>query len=355
MTDKCIVWWGRFDPDYSRNRILRQALRDLGWTLVDFHPLLSPLGDLEARLRLHVTPRLVWVPCFRQRDLLAAARWAWVRRIPVLFDPLISAYDKQVFERGTLAAGSARAERLLRWERRRFAQADIVLADTQPHADFFRDVLGAADAHTHVIPVGAEDALFQPDAGTHLAKPQVEVLFYGSFIPLQGPEVIVAAARLLHGEPIVWHLAGSGPLRKTCERQAAGLDNVVFEDWMPYSQLPARIHRADILLGAFGATPKAGRVIPNKVYQALACGRPVVTQESSAYPLTLGAGAESGLNRISANDPAALAGAVRQLAADAALRERQGQAAYRSYSEHFSTPLIRERLRRLLHTELPKP
>ncbi len=37
---KTVLWWGRFDPDYSRNRILRQAYTALGWRIVDFHPLL---------------------------------------------------------------------------------------------------------------------------------------------------------------------------------------------------------------------------------------------------------------------------------------------------------------------------
>ncbi len=27
---KTVLWWGRFDPDYSRNRILRQAYAAAG-------------------------------------------------------------------------------------------------------------------------------------------------------------------------------------------------------------------------------------------------------------------------------------------------------------------------------------
>lgn len=355
MNDKSILWWGRFDADYSRNRIVRQILRELGWTLIDFHPHFSPLGDLEARLRLKISPRLVWVPCFRQRDVAAAARWARRQHVPLLFDPLISAYDKQVFERGKLAPASAAAQRLLAWERRCFALADILLADTQLHADFFRDTLAVRDAHIHVVPVGAEERLFHPAPAAPATKSDIEVLFYGSYIPLQGPETIVSAAWLTRGEPIRWHLVGQGPLRETCEKLAEGLDNIVFEDWVPYAQLPARIHRADILLGVFGSTFKASRVIPNKVYQAMACGKPVITRRSAAYPAELLGATNAGLIWVAAADAGALASAARTLAADAVVaRQAQGEAAYRSYREHFSQTHIRATLEKLLLVDLPR-
>ena len=342
MNERRILWWGRFDPEYARNRILRQALRDLGWTLSDFHPRFSITGDLEARLRRAAIPALVWVPCFRQRDVSAAARWARRRRIPLVFDPLISAYDKRVFERGILTEASAAARRLLSWERRRFMQADVLLADTGLHAEFFHDVIGIPASRIRIVPVGAEEDVFQPTPETSTVKPYTEVLFYGSFVPLQGPQVIIEAARLTQGEPIRWHLVGNGPLRPAVQTLAEGLDNVFFEDWIPYADLPTRIHRADILLGVFGPTPKGRRVIPNKVYQAMACGKPIITQTSAAYPTQLSGMEDSGISWVAAGDARGLAATVSALASQPDAVKRQGAAAYRSYRTYFSADVVRD-------------
>jgi hypothetical protein len=181
---KTVLWWGRFDPGYSRNRILRQAYTALGWQISDFYPWFSPLGDIEARLRRAPRADLVHVPCFRQRDIAAAHRYARRHDIALLIDPLISAYDKQVFERGKLSEDSAKAERLLQREMRLFQSADIVLADTPEHALFFTDNLGVEPGRLRVVYVGAEETLFTP--GTpHAPNSPIEVMFYGSFIPLQ--------------------------------------------------------------------------------------------------------------------------------------------------------------------------
>lgn len=350
MHGKTILWWGRFDPDYSRNRIIRQALRDFGWNVVDFHPLLSQTADLEAALRRRAAATLVWVPCFRHRDVEAAARWAKRRGIPLLFDPLISSYDKQVFERRKHGADSHRARRLLACERKQLRCADWLVADTNAHAELFRALLAGEPAASmpriHVVPVGAEEALFHPQDRTPSSAP-VRVLFYGSFIPLQGAQVIVEAARQCRDAGVHWHLVGNGPLKQDCQALAAGLPDVTFEDWLPYGDLPSRIHRADIVLGVFGTTAKAGRVIPNKVYQALACGKPVVTRTAMVYPAALRTEAQ-GITWVPPGDPPALAQAVRQLAASPARRDADGQAGYRSYRSHFSLAAVRTTLEVLL-------
>lgn len=341
---KTVLWWGRFDPDYSRNRVLRQAYQELGWRVVDFHPWgPGAFGDIEARLRNVPTADLIHVPCFRQRDVTAAARFARRRRVPLLFDPLISAFDKQVYERRKLSPCGLAARRLLAREQRQFAGADIVLADTPEHRRFFTETLLVEPQHLHVVYVGAEQPMFTPGPPRAPNRP-LEVLFYGSFIPLQGAEFIVEAARLYDGPPVRWVLLGDGPLRAQCRQQAAGLPHVTFEDWLPYGELPARIRRADILLGVFGDTHKALRVIPNKVFQALACGKPLVTGAAPAYPAELVAEFNSGVRWVPMADARALTRSVAELAAQPERLAKIGTQARSCYESFFSPEKIREQL-----------
>lgn len=344
-----VLWWGRFDPEYSRNRILRQAFRDLGWHIVDFRPALSALADWQAMLGNLPAVDLVWVPCFRQRDIAAARRWSLRRGVPLVVDPLISAYDKQVFERGKFAEGSPRAERLRHQEGQLLCSADMLIADTPAHAEFYAQSFDIPMARIKVVHVGAEESLFHPaPMPAYDGKRPLEVLFYGSFIGLQGPEVIVEAARRYDGPPVRWVLLGDGPLKGECMRLAQGLDDVVFEPRLPYAELPARIHRADILLGVFGASAKAARVIPNKVFQALACGRPVVTRDAYAYPEQLRLQAVSGLLWVSAGNAVELARAVEKLARGSSCISDLSVQAKSTYRRYFSSAIIKRQLQSCL-------
>ena len=94
-----ILWWGRSDPEYSRNRIILNLMSGLGWSTHIFHPLTSGLGVMEAYCRRLKRPDVIWVPCFRHRDIASASYWASRWQVPLIIDPLISAYEKEVFER----------------------------------------------------------------------------------------------------------------------------------------------------------------------------------------------------------------------------------------------------------------
>ncbi|MBN2683716.1 MAG: glycosyltransferase [Pontiellaceae bacterium] len=330
--NKTMVWWGRSDPAYSRNAIMIQALEALGWTISYFRPHISATAHIEALFRLRKCPGAVWVPAFRQRDFFGARRFARLMDIPVIFDPLISAYDKRVLEFKKLEVNTPKARKLLQRERAMFSSADLILADTTAHKTFFEEQLNTSPERCFVVPVGADESIFTPQASHPLGRPP-EALFYGSFLPLHGVETVIEAARIC--PEVQWTLIGNGHLRAQCEELAKGVKNLRIESAIPYENLPIRIGQADILLGVFGTTPKAERVIPNKVFQALACARPVITRESPAYPAE--ACIESGgLTFVPPGDPQALANAIRLLLESEAELRKRGEQAARTFSDLFS-------------------
>lgn len=350
---RVVLWWGRFDPNYSRNRVLRSLFAELGWRIVDFHPIWNKLADIEANLRRIAKPNLVWVPCFRQRDIAAAHRWCQRNDIPLIVDPLISAYDKQVFERCKFPERSRRAERLRVWESNLLKRANFVVSDTQAHGDFLVEAFDIPHERIRIVHVGAEKGAFSAaPLRLHVPGEPLEAMFFGSFISLQGPQVIVQAAKCYEGPPIRWVLLGDGPLRSECERLAHGLGNVFFASTR-ISANPSRIHEADILLGAFGSSAKAGRVIPNKVFQSLASGRPVVTRDGVAYPKAIRKqGDNSGLILVPPENPHALAMAVARLAVEPERLSRIAIAARTTFDAYFSPRVIRDQLLGVLDAAL---
>lgn len=288
-----VLWWGRHDSGYSRNRMVWSLFESLGWQNVEFRPLSSDFGCMESVVRNIQKPDLVWVASFRHRDAVHACMGAKKWRVPVIFDPLISSYEKDVFERRKWPEGHKSAVYAKKSERNLFSRADLVVADTKAHADFFIDQLGVDRRKTGILYVGAEEKSFAPYEKPVLSSGEIpEILFYGSFLELHGVDVIVRAAMQSNDIKAKWVLLGDGPCRHGLKKLASGCQSVVFEDPVPYSMLPSRIVKADILLGVFGATKKSDLVIPNKIFQAMAMAKPVITQKASAYPDEL---AESGV------------------------------------------------------------
>ena len=107
------------------------------------------------------------------------------------------------------------------------------------------------------------------------------------------------------------------------------------------SRLRARVLGSDICLGVFGTSDKAGRVVPNKVYDALAAGRPLVTADSPAARELLGDGRDALL--VPAGDAGALAAALRRLG-DVGERARLGGGALALYRRRCTPEAVRAAL-----------
>jgi glycosyltransferase involved in cell wall biosynthesis len=293
------------------------------------------LAELRLARRVPADVDAVLVGYPGQPDVPVARRAA--RGRPVVFDALVSLHETLVEDRRRFRPGSPAARALLALDRAALRSADLVVADTQANAEFLAALAGLPPGQVEVCLVGAEDRLFRP--GWNPTEPWT-CLFVGKLIPLHGLEAILAAARL--APEIPFRVVGSGQLEALLADRPA---NVEWVPWVEYDRLPGELYRAGCALGVFGRSPKAARVIPNKAYQALACGTPLVTAATPAAQELLVDG-ESAL-LVPPGDPDALAAALRRLRDDTALAERIAGGGRAVYEKRASEAVLGARWRAL--------
>ncbi len=355
-----VLYFGTYERDYPRNAQVISCLRGAGVEVIERHASVWErrrhkwsLG-LGAAVRVGLAEAGLLLRGRRERfdvmivgypghfDMPAARRIA--RRRPLVFNPLVSLSETLVDDRGRFARGSPPASVLQHVDRIALRRADLVVADTAQNARFLAELGEIRRDRVEVCFVGAEDRLFRPG---WQPRERFHVLFVGKLIPLHGLETILEAARL--APEIPFRIVGSGQLDALLAGRPA---NVEWVEWVEYEELPEEIQRAGCALGIFGTSEKAARVIPNKAFQALACGIPLVTADTPAARELL-RDEESAL-LVPAGDPAALAAAVRRLAGDEELSRRIGAGGLAAYGEHASEEVLGDRWRGLLEAELER-
>lgn len=329
-----IVLWGTYDTGKPRIRILRDGLRARGVEITEIHmgvwddisdkSALRGIGKwLRRGLRmLSAYPHLIWrylhapahdlvlVSYPGQIDVLVLRPFAWMRRKRVVLDWFISAFDTVVEDRRLLNRNNPLAWMLWTGEWLAAHAADLVIMDTAAHARRMERLFGLAPDSAGCVWVGAERTFFKPDL-RHRTGNCLQVLFYGQFIPLHGIDTIIEAARLLRDASVQWTLIGRGQeaprIRSLLAEQP--VPNLRWLDWMPYDELATWIAKSDVCLGIFGSSDKAASVIPNKVFQVVAGGRPMVTRDSPAIRELL-ADDPPCVRLVQAGDAHALASAI---------------------------------------------
>ncbi len=331
-----VAFFGAYDPEYPRTCVLREGLIARGAEVLEIavRPRTAP-GVREFTLAFSWLGRArrldaILVPSFGHRDVPLAEILGRVADSPVLFDPLISRWDTQVHDLGRLREGTLGARRVKSSDRLSLSLADMVLCDTWEHGDFYSTQFGVPRRKLSRVPVGADARAFELGGGRRDAfkTGPLDIVFVGSYLPLHGLPTIIDAATILedlHGPRLAtFTLIGGGMLRPRVERDIAarGLRTVRLLPRMPHEDALQRLAQADLSLGIFGVSGKAGRVVPHKVYQSMALGVPIVTRRSAAIAEFFRD--EEHLALVPAGDATALAGAIEALAGDPERRARIG-------------------------------
>jgi glycosyltransferase involved in cell wall biosynthesis len=245
--------------------------------------------------------------------------------------------------------------RLLQWaEDFGYKKADTVISMLPCARDYMVEH-GMDPAKYTVVPNGVDVAEWQGDAAPLPAEhvqALTELKAAGRFIVgyagghglANALDFLLEAASQLHQDKVSFVLVGDGPDKAALEARAAelGLSNVSFLPAIPKRAVPAFLAQCDALFIGWRKLPiyRFG-INPNKLFDYLMAGKPVLHSVEAGNDLVREAGA--GIS-VGAEDPAAIAAAVRRLMAlPAAERERMGAAGRAHVLAHHDYAVLARR------------
>ena len=281
------------------------------------------LAQLRARVA-HERPDVVYERA--SLHTTAGARLAEELEVPYIVEvnaPL--ALEQATYRGNGLAAFAAAAER------RTLRAAGAVVAVSAALSDYVVS-LGVEPAKVSVLPNGVDPERFRPspvDGRTRqrLGLDGAPVLgFVGGLRPWHGVDALPGLLRRLDRARLV--VVGDGPLRASLDQRLRDYgvrDRVVFTGLIPHEEVPDVVRALDVALAPYEPLDHPFYFSPLKLFEAMACGVPVVAARIGQIEEVVEDGQTGLLYRPGDED--ALAGACERLLADEDLRARIGAAA----------------------------
>lgn len=275
---------------------------------------------------------------------------AWLKRVPFLFEV------RDLWPAFAIAVGVLRSPLLVRaslWlERFLYRRADRVMVNSP---GFIEHVTRRGARWVELVPNGAEPEMFNPqDEGTtfrqqHNLDGKFVILYAGAHGMSNDLEIVLQAAARLQNDPeIQFLLVGDGKDKANLQAQAASLqlNNVCFLPPVAKDQMGKVIAAANAGLAILKPLELYKTTYPNKVFDYMAAGRPVVLAiDGVIREVVERAGA--GL-AIPPGDPQAMAEAIRELASHPQEARAMGLAGRVYVQKHFSRRDLAEKLALLL-------
>jgi glycosyltransferase involved in cell wall biosynthesis len=276
-----------------------------------------------------------------------------LRRIPFVFEV------RDLWPESAVAMGELKNPRYIRWATRLeescYRQARHLVTVTQGLADRLIE-RGIAGSKVSVIPNGANTDMFRPlpqaraQVRSRLGLANQFVVVYAGLLGIaQGLHVLIEAARLLRDESIHFLFVGDGPVRADLEKvvETYGLSNVTFVGAVPREDVPEYLAAADIATVVFMDTPLFQRSMPSKMFDALACGRPVLLSAPEGEAASVLRQSGGGIH-VAPESPDAIADAVRRLKGRPDEIEQLGRRGRPFVAEHYSRQAHAAQLEALL-------
>ena len=372
-----VCYFGTYRSKYSRNQIMLAGLRAQGVTVYECHELLwhgieDRVHQLEGgwfkprfwgrvlksywrlwqkhrRLPAYDVMVLGYPGVF---DAYPARLLSWWRRRPLVLDHYMSLY-LIAEERGLVTYDSVKG-RLLRWlEGLGLRLPDQLISDTPQYVEYHSRTYGLAPEDFALVPAGADDRFFYPRPEVTPPADEFRVIYYGTFIPNHGVPTMIRAAALLREYPLIqFHFYGEGPEAPVAHRltRELALENVHFHGWTEKAALPEKIASSHLCLGVFGVTKQSLMTVQNKIWEAAAMRKPLISGDAPAVRGVFHDGKE--LYLVDRESPRALADAILAVAEEPTLGQQLADAAYKRFCDGHTPSALGERTKDILKEQV---
>ena len=279
---------------------------------------------------------------------------AWLaarcKRVPFLLE------IRDLWPEFAVAMGVLRNKTLIRmsqWlEKFLYNHADRIIVNSPGFIPYIRDICGKTP---DLVPNGADISMFAGADGSAFREKwglgdAFVVMYSGAHGPANDLETALNAAEILSGhEDIRFVFVGSGKDKERLEalKDEMGLKNVLFVPPVPKDEIAAVMAAEDAGLAILKRLDMFRTTYPNKVFDIMACGDPVICQIDGVIREVVeenqaGIFAEPG-------DPQALADIVLKLAGDRELCRKMGENGRNAIAEKFNRDIALNRLESIFH------
>ncbi len=270
-----------------------------------------------------------------------AAVVAFAKRVPFVLE-VRDLWPESAIAMGLVKKGSVFARVASALERFCYRRAKHVIALTEGIRDGVI-AKGVPANRVTVITNGVDPA---PETASAPAFPIPDDVVCAMYVGAHGTysslETVLQAADIMRDDPRVrFVLVGGGDQKPRLQEMAAELDlpNVVFVDPVPKTDVPAWLERADICLLPYQDRELFAGALPNKTFDYMGAGRPIVAAVPPGELSRLMHRAGCGV-AIAPEDPAGMAATIGELAADPEIRRELGDAGRRYVGEHYNRSVL---------------
>lgn len=209
----------------------------------------------------------------------------FIKSDKLIIDFFISMYDTFVDDRKKISKDSIVAKLFYRIDQYVLKKAKYIVCDTKAHRDYFIKEFKISKEKFIVIYIIADTSIYDPNKYPKKIRDnnRLDVLYFGSILPLQGIEVILGTMKLLKDDARI-KFTIIGPIVEKYKINESDYPNTRFLNWLSQDELAQEISQADICLaGHFnGSIGKANRTIAGKTYIYKAMNKPVILGDSEA-------------------------------------------------------------------------